>query len=251
MEQYRVLAPHDSHDTQLAAANVDYLRQNYPEVPEWYNRYYFPAAIPVPLPPVVFYYHNRIRNAAALEEQQIWNNLLEYEVAVMFAAGWWHEAARGHRAWIIPEDTIVWLEERLGNLPLEYLEGGRHITFNCIAQRMRDANGADRAMRNILQPGRGTTMEDHFVPTTWAFGYVDNEGVCGRSLRRNNRGRLVFTDSNDEYAPRLNRRRRNNEGRYTGTFPDRRDEQRPLHQRYPQYQRYDQPPVDVPQQRQI
>lgn len=52
-------------------------------------------------------------------EREVWDCIVELEFAVLYTASWWHEAVRGCRAFVLPYDTIEWLEERIGDVPMD------------------------------------------------------------------------------------------------------------------------------------
>lgn len=57
--------------------------------------------------------------AVSSQENAFWHVILEMEYAALYAAQWSHECEHGQLGWVLPADTLHWLHERLGILPLD------------------------------------------------------------------------------------------------------------------------------------
>lgn len=173
------------------------MRGEYPRTPQWYNNFLFPGAIPFPLPLVTFYYHNRIRQAGSDRERVFWERLIEFELAMLFAVAWYSEAVHGRRGYVLPLKTVIWLQERLGDVPLVAGTGpgGMDVNFVAIAQLMDKVRMQDPEMHNIAQFPRHYIEDATFVWTHPGTGLVDTVTPAGRTAQAQRGGRLYFTDT--------------------------------------------------------
>lgn len=67
---------------------------------------------------------------------------------MLFDATWFHEKARGKRAWVIPAETVTRLPERHEDLPIDlaFMSGRRRIVSRYIASRMDEVWTADERL---------------------------------------------------------------------------------------------------------
>ena len=115
---------------------------------DWWDISYFPAGILTPIPPCVYYFCDRIL-AATGKAAEFWDYVAQLEYAQLFAACWWHEAERGQRGYMIPEETIVWLEQKLGSDYVVDVEASNGRDPNCtklswVLARMQEVREAPR-----------------------------------------------------------------------------------------------------------
>lgn len=211
MENYRVMVPADSNDTAVVPNNIPYLRGIYPETPTWYNHHFFPVAVPFPMPLVIFYFHNRIREATG-RERDFWDRIIQLEVALLYAAGWFNEAARGRRGYVLPPETITWMRERIGDTPIQVGggPGGMDIRFTAIARLMENVRAQDAVHRNTVRFPRQHLEDSTFIWTQLETGFVDTVTPGGRLLEPLRGGRLHFVDTRNGPA-RINFHHDNNE----------------------------------------
>lgn len=77
------------------------------------------------------------------------------EYAQLSPPCWSHEAERGQRGYIIPEDTIVWVEHKLGSEYVIVVETSNSRDVKCtklswVLSRMREERAAPRLARHTL-----------------------------------------------------------------------------------------------------
>ena len=65
--------------------------------------------MPAPNQPSVFYFPVEMQNTAP-KFREMWQCIVMLEFTVGFVAAWWHEAAQGQRGWIVPLETVYWLQ---------------------------------------------------------------------------------------------------------------------------------------------
>ena len=198
----------DSFDVPLEDVNLPMLRLVYPSNPDWWEQKYFPAGVPCLTPPSVFYYHTSMSCAT----NGFWYSVLQHEYALLYASGWWHEAARGHRAFILPFDTIQWLQELLDDVVIdrEMKNGGRQCTsFEWVAQQMRSIASTPARHRNILQFPDQSVSDCYFIWCERGTAFRNLNEVGGRRFSWSRNGRLVEEEvARDVYGkkPKINRR---------------------------------------------
>ena len=112
----RLFVPHDSPEVPLT--DLDTLRQLYPAAPDWFEERFFPSTVPVPTPSVVYFFHNFMLEGTD-EARAYLRNVFQLYYALMFAAFWWHEAARGGVGIVLPHETINYLVRTLGDIPID------------------------------------------------------------------------------------------------------------------------------------
>ena len=203
-----LLVPYDSPE--VPYEDVDQLQLLYPRVPEWLEQYYFPNHVPVPVPPVVFYFHRLF--ITGNPETRAWlQRVLRYEFALLFAAVWWHDARRGGTGVVVPEETVQWLVDLLADAPIDpdtnFGEGGRQTTMGYIAARMRDVNNAARHRRNTCTFPTFPQLNESQLIWTREDGYPDNRRTGGRQVFRDPRNLREFNRGRDQYGnrPRVSR----------------------------------------------
>ena len=113
------LVPADADSIEAEPVNQRNYEWNYPATPTWFSEHWFPSGVLTPTPPVIFYYHWEIMNTTNRDHLRMWHRLIELEWAEIFLTMWWHEAARGQRAYVVPHETIDWLRRRLQNIPID------------------------------------------------------------------------------------------------------------------------------------
>ena len=212
----RLMVPYDSHDVDMT--RVAELRNLYPPTPTWYDERWFPNAVPVPTPPLVFYFHELFRTGD--EPTLVYlREILRREFALLFIATWWHDARRGGIGIVTPEQTVQWLTDVLRNVPIDPDSpfGPRRQTgVGYITQRMREVN---QAARQPEDPDDFYYRNDIFFPQfpglrpsrmvfTLDNGRVDEERPGGRRFFRDPRNLREYNVPLDQYgnAPRVNRR---------------------------------------------
>ena len=160
VHHYHLLVPADAHDTLVVADNVHYLREVYPRSPHWYNLHRFPAAIACPLPLVTFYFHTLIRSADTQAEKRFWDNLMQMEVALLFATAWYNQAVNGRRGFVLRGDTVQWLRQRLGDRPIAVGRAADTpgVRFSEVAGLMDAVNATDERRHNLVR------LTHHGVP---------------------------------------------------------------------------------------
>ena len=122
--RYGMFVPMTVEDIPFEHDNLDLFAQLYPPTPFWFKALYFPAGVPAPTPLCVYYWHTKMRRALALgsppsRAREVWDQVLAFEWALLYTAAWWHEAARGGRAFVLPDKTIEWLRNTIGDVPLD------------------------------------------------------------------------------------------------------------------------------------
>lgn len=195
---HNIMYPYDSCDYALVDEDVERLRELYPATPEWWSVVWFPAAVPCPTPPSVLYFNERM-TVALLDynhvEYDLWRSVLELEYAVLFASTWWHEAARGHRGVVIPEDTIHWLEQRLGDEPIDpdtpHGPAGQ-TTVKWIAARMRQVGRVPRRFANLLIFPGTHLPPSHFIWTECSTAFPNLNETGGRRFSRSCKNGKIY-----------------------------------------------------------
>ena len=104
--QYHLVVPGDSIDTPVTEETIEQLREIYPRTPDWYTGTQFPAAVPHPMPFVVFYYHNNIRQAETPAERRFWDQIMQHELTLLYATAWYNEAINAHHGFVLPTETV-------------------------------------------------------------------------------------------------------------------------------------------------
>lgn len=143
-----------------------------------------------------------------------WSRIIEYEFSLLYAVSWWHEASRGHRAFVLPQDTVDWLHAHLGDLiidPDNSSSPAGCTTMTWVAYRMEDAIRAPLKSRNTLGFPGTRLRPSQFLWAEKITGFINLNEVGGRSFFRTaSDGRIreqgVRRGEWGEY-PRINRRR--------------------------------------------
>ena len=210
---YRVnhdlFAPHDSPE--VRPREFQRLRELYPPVPAWFEPQYFPNHVPVPLPPVIFYFHTLFLTGTIQQRNWLYD-VARYEFALLFMAMWWHDARRGGVGVVLPHETIDWLVDLLEDAPIDtdsfYGPGGRQTGAGYIAARMRDVANAGHFRRNNCRFPRFPWLDDSQLVWTREDGYPDNERPGGRQVYRDPRNLREYNVGFDRYGrrPRVGRR---------------------------------------------
>ena len=83
---FRLWIPHDS--VELSMNNtVAILGESHPDIFDDWNVFRFPAGVPAPAPPSVFYFYDRIKSASG-QEKTFWKSVVEFEYALIYLACW-------------------------------------------------------------------------------------------------------------------------------------------------------------------
>ena len=132
----------------------------------------------------VYYYHDRMLNGSA-EERAFLANVFQLEFALMYAAHWWHMAARGGIGVVLPRRTINYLIRVLGDIPIDpdrpYGPRGQ-TTFPYIARRMHEVRDAAERYGNTVTHHEYGNLPSYQIVWTTMTGYVDYERPTGRRL---------------------------------------------------------------------
>ena len=197
---YTVMVPFDSFDTAMIGADVRALNEIYPKRPDWWTPELFPAVVPYPTPPVLFYYHTYWVNAQTEQEMAFWKLTCELEHALLYAACWWQGASRYGRAVALNEDTIDWMEIRLGNVEIDpegpssdHLHARAPVTFEYVAKRMYDAARVDNPFRSRVRfapPLHQYLSDSYFVPCQKFVGRIFDNLSPGRLYERGMNGNM-------------------------------------------------------------
>jgi len=188
---YNLMIPFDSIDMKTRPRDVDALATVYPQTPHWWTDGYFPAGVPCPTPPSVFYFHGAMVNAQTDRERYVWETVLDLEFSLLYAATWWHTAARGHRAFILPLETIEWLGGRLGDAPIDpdtRFGPNRQTTSNWVQARMRDARAVPEGCNNVLEFPKTDLEPADFIWCGYGTGFPNTYERGGRRFERCGRG---------------------------------------------------------------
>ena len=113
--KHGLFVPHDSPESLLLP--LDVLRAILPST-LWFSDLFFPTAVPVPTPPVIFFFHDMMMNGNAATRAYL-ENVFQIEFAFMFACFWWQEAVRGGVGVVLPAETINYLTRVLGDVPID------------------------------------------------------------------------------------------------------------------------------------
>ena len=109
--KYGLLVPYDTYET-MYYVDEDY-KAVFPKSPAWLEGLDIPAGVPLPLPPVLCYYHTEMvekpGQPLTQKTQRLWA-ILKMEFMVMFCAFWYKEAIRGGRLFLVNRQTDATLE---------------------------------------------------------------------------------------------------------------------------------------------
>ena len=131
-------------------------------------------------------------NTADERRLNLWHEIIEREFLALFIAAWWHEATRGYRAFIVPEETVEWLRERAQNILIDpdtnYTRHRGNTTANYVLDRMMEAARTHERDRNIMYFPGTLLRPSEFVWTNGLRGEFDSAAVAGRQFARGNMG---------------------------------------------------------------
>ena len=210
-----IMVPADAASVDVEPENLAHYRWNFPPTQDWYSEEWFPTGVLTPTPPAVFYYHWEIMNTTDPDRLDMWHRIIELEWAALFVAIWWHDAARGQRAYVVPHQTIEWLRARMQNIPIDPdtpFGNNDTTSANYILDTMRFAANAHPDFHNtVLYPGTGL-RPSRFVWSTGGTGIFDSNAIAGREFVRTRAqdGRLMERHvQRDEWGlmPRINHNR--------------------------------------------
>ena len=65
---------------------------------------------------------------ATKEERVFWDWVFQLDYGAIYGSKWWQKCKRGEQEGMEPADTVKWLRERPGDLPIDphIVSGGRH-----------------------------------------------------------------------------------------------------------------------------
>ena len=110
--RYGLLIPFDCYET-MYFDDASY-KEVFPQCPQWLQALKFPEGVPLPLPPVIYYYHEEmvVREGGAMSERcrRLWQ-IFRMEICTMFCAFWFNEATRGGRLFLVEKGTITVLKD--------------------------------------------------------------------------------------------------------------------------------------------
>lgn len=249
---YGYMVPFDSFDIITKPADVRAVRCVYPICEEWYDEYWFPNGVPMPLPPIAYYLHHLFHSSDPTVRAKAFK-LLKYEFALLFAAFWWQEAARGHRMFIVPSETVAWLTDLLGDIPIDpdtpFGPRGQ-TTFLYIAERMKESIRSPPSARNILRFPRHRLRKSEFVWSEHRTGRVNYNERSGLLFERRKRDICQVQGPGGGPPFRINRRRYRDDprdanprahqhGRFTGHDQHNGHEGREPHDRQTEFARHE------------
>ena len=177
-----IFAPHDSLEIPLT--DVFRLRSLYPGARAWHHLRHFPVGVYTPLPPSVFYFHDIMMNGTP-EQRALLEVIFQLEHALLFAAHWWHMAARGGVGVVLPTCTINYLIRLLGDIPIDPdrddITRGQ-VTFPTIAHRMREVRDAAQQHGNTVTHYGYGNLPSYRIVWTDMDGHVHTRRPGGRNL---------------------------------------------------------------------
>lgn len=98
---------------------VAYLWTFYGPTPSWRTILYIPAGVNILTPPVVFHYHYRMMRSTTDIQRAFSDRLLQLESAAIYTSQCWHECVGGQRGWVLPADTVQWLQHSVRDVHLD------------------------------------------------------------------------------------------------------------------------------------
>ena len=244
-----LMVPADAETVDTTTANVSEYMRIFPPTPEWYTEEWFPTGVPAPTPPSVFYYHREITRTREPRLRSMWNDIIMLEWAALFTAGWWHDARRGRRAWVVPLETVDWLRDLLDDIiidPDPAYADNRPARATLVLEAMEAAARSPETERNTVFFTGTRLRPSQFVWTTQNTGFIDAAARAQRQFTRGRSGNGRLTELNVArdpygYRPRLNHARP----------PPERQEERPAQRRRLEsdvVQEFRPVPVNPPQQ---
>lgn len=110
--KYGLLIPYDCYE------NVYYsdkeFEEMFPKAPAWLNCMDFPCGVPLPLPPVLYYFHedmlHKIGTPMTKRGKRLWI-MFRMEMFTMFCAFWYNEAIYGGRLYLVNRATVAILKD--------------------------------------------------------------------------------------------------------------------------------------------
>ena len=167
-------------------AEAERLRALYVRAPNWWEERYFPNSVPMPTPPVLYFFHDRMRNGTR-QERALLMNVLQLECTLLFAAFWWHEASRGSVGVVLMRRTINYILRVRGDIPIDpdraYGPRGQ-VTFPYIAHRIREVRSTERRYWNSVEFLGFDNLLASEIIWTHPDGHVDTSRLYGRRLLR-------------------------------------------------------------------
>lgn len=142
------------------------------------------------------------------QEARAWlQDQIMSEWALLFLACWWHEARRGGIGVIVPSETVGWLEEILGDIPIDpnsrFGPRGSHTNSAYILERMRGVLEVDREQRNEMTFTHFPSLAPSWFVWTGEDGRHDRERPGARRVGRTRQ--LRFHDRPRDREGRLRR----------------------------------------------
>ena len=172
--KFRIWISHDTCDLNLIR-NSAALRDTHPHIFSEWNILRFPAGVPCPAPPAVYFFYDRIKKATGCEAV-FWSQVVQHEYAYLFMSTWWHECERGQRAHILPQVSIDWLAERVGGKT--YIDGETSnsnyglTTSDFVIERMVDARYSSIELRHTIRYPKTNLPPSYFVISSRQTGVV-------------------------------------------------------------------------------
>lgn len=167
--------PHDTLELRMHIPLAT-LQTIHPEIFSDWSILCFPAGVPAPAPPALFYFYDRIKNATG-QAELFWKRVLEHEYAYIFVASWWHECERGQKAFIVPQWTITWIRQRISLKSIVDSEtynddNTAGTTFEYILDQMLLARYASVELRHVVRFPKTQLPPSYFVITSRKTGHI-------------------------------------------------------------------------------
>jgi len=172
--RFRLWIPHDTMELMMSST-VASLGAIHPRIFDTWNVLHFPAGVPAPAPPSIFYFFDRIK-AASGQARKFWDFVVEFEYALLFLSCWWHECERGQRGYVLSQSTIDWLSRKIHEdviIDGETFNSGREGTnVKYITERMTEVRYASLNLRHIVNFPKTSLPPSYFVVVSRQTGHV-------------------------------------------------------------------------------
>jgi len=108
---------------------------------------------------VIFFFGSYFLSSTG-KELLIYNFIAEHEYAALFCASWWQQCERANFGYIVPEETIEWLRERLPKrmpIDIDTFNNSFQTNVEWLLERMEEFIRAPTYIRHVL-PFPGTSV---------------------------------------------------------------------------------------------
>ena len=158
-------------------------REFFGQPPSFWSLNRFPCGVPCPVPLCMYYFYDRIQQATGVEGQ-FWSKLMELEHSLLFVSNWWSESSKGQRAFVLNQETIQWLSERIPPTTVLDWSGDQPIVFDHIRNCMDQASATPKGLHNNLRFPSFQLPPCSFVQSLKDTGEVDTNITGGRFFER-------------------------------------------------------------------